>query len=44
MTIARSVLALTLLAAFAYPASAQNEQGRLTGIVTDYLEGAFRPA
>lgn len=39
MTIARSVLALTLLAAFAYPASAQNEQGRLTGIVMDSSKG-----
>ena len=39
MTIARSVLALTLLAAFAYPASAQNEQGRLTGIVMDTSKG-----
>ncbi len=39
MTIARSVLALVMLAAVAYPASAQSEQGRLTGIVTDTSKG-----
>ncbi|MEZ5419998.1 MAG: carboxypeptidase-like regulatory domain-containing protein [Vicinamibacterales bacterium] len=38
MTIARSVLALLVLTV-AYPASAQTDQGRLTGIVTDTSAG-----
>jgi hypothetical protein len=41
MTIARSLFALAVLAAFALPAEAQ-DQGRLTGIVTD-AQGAILP-
>ncbi|MGE3473008.1 MAG: carboxypeptidase regulatory-like domain-containing protein [Vicinamibacterales bacterium] len=39
MTLSRSVLALFVLAASAYPAAAQIDQGRLTGIVTDAQQG-----
>ncbi|MEZ5290891.1 MAG: TonB-dependent receptor [Vicinamibacterales bacterium] len=39
MTLRRSVLTLFVLAASAYPAAAQIDQGRLTGIVTDAQQG-----
>ena len=42
MTIARSLFALLVIAATALPASAQNDLGRLTGIVAD-TQGAILP-